>query len=227
MSLKSLLPIFLLAAIMLAGCSASGDPRLIAAFPLAERGSVPQPPPPPVPPAYPQPQAFIYNAHLGIEAWRPSRAVDRAVELAARYSGYLVSSHTWSQEGEERVSLALAVPVYNFDALYADLQGLGVVVSQQVWGEWRAYAPGGGANYSQITLEIAPRRLSLPAVLPDGWSPGRTFASALRISASVFRFLVDAAIWLLVVVAPFALLFLGLRLVIRKLRQEDRQSYRS
>lgn len=219
MLIKSFLPIIFLASLLLAGCSASSAPRLIAAFPLGERGSVPQPPPPPVPPAYPQPpQTFVYHARLALEAWRPSRAASRAEALAHEYGGYLVSSNANYSGGAEHLSVVLAVPVYKLHSLFGDLHDLGIVVGEQVWGEWRTYGPGGGANYSQITLEIAPRRLSLPAILPGGWSPGRTFSSALRISGAIFRFLVNAAIWLLVVVAPFALLFLGLRFVIKRLR---------
>ncbi len=219
MSIKSFLPIIILVSLLLAGCSASGEPRLIAAFPSGDRASIPEPPPPPVPPGFPQPpQTLIYHARMSLEVWRPSRAASRAQALAYEYGGYLVSSNAFDTGGAEHLSVVLAVPVYNFHSLFDDLHDLGIVMGEQVWGEWRVYGPGGGANYSQITLEIAPRRLSLPAVLPDGWSPGRTFTSALRISAAIFRFLVDAAIWMLVVVAPFALLFLGLRFVIKRLR---------
>ncbi len=219
MSIKSFLPIIFLVSLLLAGCSASSAPRLIAAFPLSDRQSFPEPPPPPVPPNYPQPpQTFVYQARLALEAWNPERAASRAEALAHEYGGYLVSSNANYTGAAEHLTVLLAVPVYNFHSLYGDLHDLGKVVGEQAWGEWRTYAPGDGPSYSQITLDIAPRRFGLPAVLPDGWSPGRTFNSALRISGAIFRFLVDAAIWLLVVVAPFALLFLGLRFVIKRLR---------
>jgi hypothetical protein len=211
---------FFLVAVFMAGCSESGAPRLIAAFPLGDQQTFPQPQPPPAPPTYPQPQAFVYYTRLGIEAWHPGRAADRAIELAAGYGGYLVSSHAWRQAGEEHLSLVLAVPVYNFDALYSDIQGLGKVVSAQVWGEWVAYDSGGVPHYSQVTLEIAPRGLNLPAIFPDGWNPGRTFSSALRVSVAIFRTLLDAFIWLVVVAAPFILIFLVVRFVVKKLSRQ-------
>ncbi len=220
MSIKSIMPIILLAAFLLAGCSASSEPRLIAAFPLGEWEPHPQPPQPPVPPAHPQPpQAFVYHARLVLETWRPSRTASRAEALAHQYGGYLVSTNAFYTDGSEHLSVVLVVPVYNFHLLYGDLHDLGIVVGEQVWGEWREYGPGGAANYSQITLDLAPRRIgiSLPAIFPEGWSPLRTFTSALRISGTIFRFVVDAAIWLLVIVAPFVLIVLGLRLVIRRL----------
>jgi hypothetical protein len=204
--------------LLLAGCSAISTPRLIAAYP----SGVKQPPQPPSPSTYPQPtQAFVYHARLEIEAWRPSHAADKAVDLAARYGGYLVSSNAWRTGGKERVSLALAVPLYNFDALYTDLQGLGKVVGEQVWGEWQSdsrYPPGGVPGYSQITLEIASRGMDLRLIFPDGWNPGRTFASAMRVSAAIYRTLLDASIWLLVLIAPLVLIVLGVRFVIQKIR---------
>jgi hypothetical protein len=163
---------FFLVAVFMAGCSESGAPRLIAAFPLGDQQTFPQP------------------------------------------------QHAWRQAGEEHLSLVLAVPVYNFDALYSDIQGLGKVVSAQVWGEWVAYDSGGVPHYSQVTLEIAPRGLNLPAIFPDGWNPGRTFSSALRVSVAIFRTLLDAFIWLVVVAAPFILIFLVVRFVVKKLSRQ-------
>lgn len=219
---RALLPFFILLmlASLLSGCSASGEPRLIAAFPSGDRESYLEPPPPPIPPVYPQPpQTFIYNARLSLEAWFPSRAASRAESLVYGYGGYLVSSGTFYLDNVQHTTLVLEVPVYSFHSLYGDLHDLGLVVGEQILGEWREYTPGGAANYSQITLDITPRRIgiSLPAILPDGWSPLSTLTSALRLSRAIFRTLVDAAIWLLVVLAPFALLFLGLRFVMKRL----------
>ncbi|MGW8250342.1 MAG: hypothetical protein ACWGO1_06845, partial [Anaerolineales bacterium] len=60
--------------------------------------------------------------------------------------------------------------------------------------------------------------LDLRAIFPEGWNPAHTFSSALRFSVVVFRTLLDTAIWLLVLVAPIALLVLGVRYVIKRIR---------
>lgn len=206
----------LLAASLLAGCSASGRPRLIAAFPLGE------PQKPPTLPIYPEPPTqFVYNAHLEIEVWNPSRAASKAEELAYKHGGYMVSSHTRFQDRQEHPVLVLAVPVYSFQALFSDLQGLGKVVDERVWGQWQSYGPGGAPNYSQITVELSGQRFTLPSISLGGWNPGRTFASALRVSAAIFAFMVDSMIWLLVVAAPFALLALGLRALYLRMRKKS------
>ncbi|MBN2550223.1 MAG: hypothetical protein JXB15_13755 [Anaerolineales bacterium] len=52
-----------------------------------------------------------------------------------------------------------------------------------------------------------------------GWNPGRTLRSALGVFLSIFGFLADIIIWLLVVVGPFVLLGWGGMKLARRLRR--------
>lgn len=186
--------------LLLAGCSAGGAPRRIASFPSGA------PQPPAEAPAYQPPGPLVYNASLVMRVWDPQAAAGRAGELAYEYGGYLVGSHSWTQAGEESVSVTLAVPPYSFDALRDELLHLGKLESESVWGERTGYAPGGLPSYSQISVEFRSRTVAWRGIHIGSWDPGRTLARALQVSVAIFGFLADILIWIVVVLGPFVLL---------------------
>jgi hypothetical protein len=201
-------------ALALSACSASArsEPEMIASFP-SQGSTAPQPinPPPPA--------QYVYDASLELDVSNLDRAAGRAEDLAYEYSGYLVSSHSWESTSATHTSLVLAVPAANFDAVYNALSQLGNVVNQHINGEWVSRGPGDGWTvYTQITLLLNDRDTSWPR-LTGGWSPLRTLRSAWDVFVSIFGFLADVVIWLIVVVGPFLVVAYILRRVIKKMRQ--------
>jgi hypothetical protein len=53
---------------------------------------------------------------------------------------------------------------------------------------------------------------------PPAWRPARTLQQAFSVFLSIFGFLTDILIWVVVVVGPFLLIGLGIGLIIRKRR---------
>jgi hypothetical protein len=186
--------------IVLTGCAVGDeDPQLIASYPSTkEIGMYPY---------APQGLVVVYNADLVIEVLNVSRAADKAANLAYEYSGYLVSSQSWYQEGELYTTLVIAVPVIHFEKVHRVLLGLGDLVSERVTGDLEP--PGYGeyewGTFSHITLHLHPKSKVFPSFsLPD-WRPLNTFAKALQVAGAIFGFLLDILIWVGVVAGPFFL----------------------
>jgi len=75
---------------------------------------------------------------------------------------------------------------------------------EQVKGKMRFYE--GRAAFSTLTINLIPD-IPIPAPSPaPGWSPAATLKRAINVLASLGRVVVDAGIWLLVVVGPLALI---------------------
>jgi hypothetical protein len=207
--------IFILScAAILAACSggARNEPEMIASFPSSSTSN-PQPinPPPPA--------QYVYNAYLELEVSNLDRVSDRAIDLAYKYNGYLVNWQTWRSGDTSHVSLVLAVPAANFDTAYNALSQLGDVIGQHISGEWASSRPGDGWNvYSEITVQLNdPDSAWSPQI--GGWSPLRTLSSAWDVFTTIFGFLADVIIWLVVVLGPFLVLAYILYRVIKRLRR--------
>jgi hypothetical protein len=201
-------------ALTLCACSgsAASEPEMIASFPV-QNSSAPQPINPP------QPAQFVYDATLELDVTDLDRAAGRAVDLAYQYSGYLVSSHSWQSGKTSHASLVLAVPAVNFDAAYNALSQLGDLVNQHISGQWVSSRPGDGWEvYSEITLQLNDPDSAWPRLI-GGWSPLHTLQSAWNFFVTIFGFLADVVIWLVVVVGPFLILAWLLRLALKRLRR--------
>ena len=210
MSRRSIITLALgILSILAAACSAAG-PRQIASYPAdSNQGS----------PVYPpDPSQFVYNATLEMEVFDPVTAASRSKELAEAYGGYLVSSQTYHWDNTVRVSVVLAVPANNFEKLRSSLLRLGKLKQEKVSGEWEEWS---WAAFSEVSVIFQPSALAWPK-LPNGYNPGRTFRQAADVFWSVFGFLGDIIIWLLVVVAPFALIAWGGWRLARRLRRSAR-----
>ncbi|MBN1149499.1 MAG: DUF4349 domain-containing protein [Anaerolineales bacterium] len=202
-------PIYLSLAIalLLAGCSNAGGPQMLAAFPRATPIAV-----------YPGQVFIVYNAYIELTVSNVDPAAERAAQMAYDNGGYLSGSQSWYVDGRKNTTLTLAVPTPNFDRLRRDLLSLGNLVSESLSGESttpRYNEP----QYSSITLHLRPGGLALLPIDAPGWDPGRTFQQAFAVFLSIFGFLADIAIWLVVVGGPFILIgWLAWRLI-RRLRR--------
>ncbi len=206
MSRICLLTLFALACLSLAACTAQATPQLIASYPARAGSQVYTPPS----------DQYVYDAYLELDVRSVDTTVARATDLAEDYGGYLERSQTWSVDGKQHASLTLAVPPPYFQALYDRLAALGTPLSTTTRGQWVDVGPG-WAVYSEITLQLHQKGLDWPSVSLGDWRPLRTLQLALGVTGSIFGFLLDVTIWILVVIGPFALLFWGGRALFRRL----------
>jgi hypothetical protein len=202
----------LAAALALAACSGSA-PQLIGAYPKGTTGNV----------APSEALLLVYNAYLTLDVADVDSAAERATQLAYDHGGYLVSSQAWYQDGRKYATLTLAVPVPRFDDLRSALLNLGTLVSETVSGEPKPIRGDDWNTFAHITVQFQPAApmISLPKLPDFGWNPGRTFGQAFGVFFSIFTFLVDALIWITVIVGPFVLMGFGLRAVVRRMRKPN------
>jgi hypothetical protein len=199
-----------LLAFALAACSGSSTPQMIASYPSCGKTN------PPIAPLPPQAQ-LVFNTDMELEVWNPDTSAAKAQELAQQYGGYMTSWDAWQKNDQTYIRLGLAVPAPYYSALYKDLLGLGTLLNQHTSGEWEEGHYGWDV-YSEITVSFQPRAISWPQIkLPfGGWNPFRTFGQAFGVFWSIFGFIVDVLIWVIVVVGPFVLVALGLRALVRR-----------
>jgi hypothetical protein len=203
-SFSSLSLLFLL----MAACSGASQPKLIGSYP-SQGNSESQPVPH---------EQFVYDASIEMEVRNVDSAAERSEERANDYGGYLVGRQSWTQAGEEHIQLVLAVPAPNYEALHRAILDLGTLQSERVSGEWvSSRYSSDWSIYSEITVTFHPRYTARPVVSTTGWNPIRTFERAWQVFVTIFGFVIDILIWVIVLVGPFILIALGLRSVIRKL----------
>jgi hypothetical protein len=206
MSRNRLIVILTLLSLFAAGCA--GMPRQIASYPQEKTIAV-----------YPAVHgSYVYNAYLELEVRRPNSTAERAIELTEDYGGYLSDSQSWWTDGDEQDSLELMVPAINFEGLYEALQRLGTLTSEHVYARWDGSGDGWSV-YSQISLMLRSQTSHWPSISLVSWHPVDTLRQAWEVSTSIFGFLFDLLIWVVVVVGPFVLIGLGVRKLYLKLRQ--------
>jgi hypothetical protein len=206
---------YLIASVFLACCLSActgAQPKLIGAYsspvepkPLAvlpRGGSLPG-------------VQFTYEAWITLKVSQVTSTAERAVDLASLYGGYLEDASSWLQDGRTHITLVLAVPAAGFDALREDLLDLGKLENEQVSSDWTRRDLG-WPYYFHITLTLKPRAAATIAWPQTRWNPGETFRQALDVFLSIFGFLADLLIWVVVVAGPFVLIALGVRLLCRK-----------
>jgi len=186
--------------VMLAACSSPDGPEQIATYPHEA--------PIAVAPRYPD-TSVVYNATLDLEVSNVERAAERAKEIAFDQNGYLVSSQSWYQDGEKHMTIVLAVPAVRFDDVREDLLRLGSVVGEWISSELANKQTETWETYSQITLYLHPKESAFPEISLPKWRPVRTFEKAWDVFVSVFGFLLDIVIWVVVVAGPFVLIGWG------------------
>lgn len=188
-----------LIALSVAACSGSATPQLIAAYPGGSQGSnnvtgpnifIPTPAP--------------CSAFVEIEVPNLEIAAGKASELAASYGAYVTSLQSWTDNHYKLTSLTMVAPQPEFISLRSRLLGLGSPLDNSLLGnpDYSSLA------YCQISLTLAQKTSGLPSI---SWNPIHTLKNALSVSISIFGFLVDALIWIVVILGPFALMALGVR----------------
>ncbi len=202
-----LLILAILLAALLGACS---PPRMIAAYPKVTPIA-----------RYPVPPGNAPHATLQVQVADVDQATQRAAQRVSDYGGYVSSTQSWYTNDGKVVALELVVPATNFERLCQVLLGLGTPL-QQVYSSLPE--PGHyGDPYiapATITLQLHPTPATWPSTVePGGWSPLRTLQRAFGVFMTIFGFLVDILIWILVVVGPFILLGLGARAVMRRMRK--------
>jgi len=205
--------IFILScAAILAACSggARSEPEMIASFPSSSTSN-PQPinPPPP--------DQFVFDAFLELDVSNIRDASGQAIDLAYKYGGTLVSILSWKTGNIAHTKLVLAVPATYFDTTFNALSRLGKVVNQQISGGLVSSGSGEYWNVtSEITLELN-ERASIRTWQIGSWSPLRTLSRAWDVFVTIFGFLADVVIWLVVVLGPFLILAYFLYRAIKRL----------
>ena len=226
---KKWIPILVLV-LTLAACQAREEttPIQIASYPSGGQTQNPQmyAPPRDIPPT----SILVYDAQLALAVWDVEDAFERSLETTADYGGYVSTSNTWYANGEVYAALTFSVPAGNYDRALAAFKRLGKVTSEQISGKlYTAYAGQTGWSYtSYITLNLSPRyeTVQWPSVDVSDTHPMRTFASAFGVLVGILGFLLDVAIWLLVVVGPFVGVGWGVKALWRRNRRmiETRES---
>ncbi len=204
--------LLLLLVVSSAACSSSTGPEQIAAYPNEM--------PIAVAPRYPD-TTVIYNATLDLEASNVERAAERAKEIAFEQNGYLVSSQSWYQDGEKHINIVLAVPAARFEDTRNDLLRLGSVIGEWISSELLHSQGETWETYSQITLYLHPRPVVFPDLSLPEWRPVRTFERAWEVFISIFSFLLDVVIWVVVVAGPFVLIGWGIKLLVQRWRKKN------
>jgi hypothetical protein len=183
----------------LAACGGAATPQLIGSYP--EGGTTYNPPPvtdwsPP-----PQNLYIAYNASLELEVDHPSYAVYSVRSVAEQFGGYLLTSRTWTEGGDEYAEATVAVPVGNFETVKARIESLGDVKSESISGEIRDAGPaylGGAESFSSITVSLKP--------VSWNW---------LKKTGTFFGWVFSGLFWLLVWLTPPFLMLVGLVTCIR------------
>lgn len=199
--------ILLITALTLLATGCAGAPHQIATYPQENTVAV-----------YPSQGGYVYNASLEMEVRHPDSTAERAIQLTQDYGGYLSDSQSWWVDGEEQVSLELMVPAINFEALYAEIQRLGDVTSEHVYARWDGSGDGWSV-YSQINLILHGKPTRWPSIYMGNFHPLDTLRQAWSVSMTIFGFLFDVLIWVVVVLGPFVLIGLGARKLYLKIRQ--------
>lgn len=190
---------------LLTACAASVGPIQVASFPQV------------TPIAKYPPDPILYRSYIEVLVSDVDRAAETAAYRATANNGYLVSSDSWYADGRKVISMELAVPTYNFENLRQDLLSLGQVVNESLSGQPVNPPPyNQPIGYSQITLQLRPADHYVPP--PPAWRPVRTLQQAFSVFLTIFGFLTDILIWVVVVAGPFLLIGLGIGLIIRRRR---------
>ena len=195
--MKKLMLLLTLIVGLFAACSRAGGPEQIAAYPQGT--SIARY-------ARSSEQTLVYNATLDLEVWNVERATERAKEIAFEQDGYLVSAQSWYRDGEKHTNIVLAIPSYQFDRARDDLLRLGHLTGEWISSDLVSHGDAAQDIYAQITIYLQPQELVIPEISLPKWRQVRTFERAWSVFVSIFSFLLDVIIWVLVVAGPFALI---------------------
>jgi hypothetical protein len=162
--------------------------------------------------------------YIEIEVPDTDAALQRATDLAYAYDGFVLSPQFWTTAGGRHISLQISVPDYQGERLVNELLQLGNVYRNQQTSRQNGPIPNGCPRCQRRT-EIS---LQLDSIVPyynpplinwGSWRPVDTIQRAWQVFVAIFSFLADAAIWIIVVVGPFALIVWGVIALIRRIQR--------
>jgi hypothetical protein len=79
---------------------------------------------------------IIKNASIAVIVMETDRSVDRAVQVAVDYGGYIISQRVWDgSNGYRYATMTMAVPVDQFEVAMRSLRTLGVVTNETASGQ--------------------------------------------------------------------------------------------
>ena len=203
---KNYILMSMLLVVLLTACSRAGAPEQIAAYSIEKPIAV-----------YPQPpeSTLIYNATLDIEVSNVERAAERAKQIAFEAGGYLISAQSWYRDGEKHSTVVLAVPVSRFDDVRDDLMRLGKLSGEWISSELVSSGRSTRGQYSQVTVYFHPKESGLPKISWPNFHPLNTIEKAFDVFISIFGFILDILIWVIIVIGPFVLIGLGIKRLIQ------------
>jgi hypothetical protein len=206
---KRLVPIFLAASLLLlSGCTAAGPIRIASAQKSATPIAI-----------YP-PGQIACQATMELEVADADAAAAQAASLTGNFGGYVGDSSVWFYNGQKFASLILVVPGYNFEGLYSALTGLGKLSAEKTLGLTRSTkGKYGYTQYCSISLTLKQPATAFPPPPAPGWDPLQTLQRAFAVFLSIFGFILDILIWVLVVGGPFILIGLAVWWFVRRRRK--------
>ena len=215
--MKMRLTIFSTCVLLLAACSGSDSPQLIAAQPVEEAiATYPNPLPPP--------GQVILNATMELDVAHVDHAADRTKGIAFEHGGYLVKAQSWYQGGEKHTMIILAVPADHFEAAHVELLRLGILVSESISGDLIDRDGSQWMVYSQITVYLRPQVKTTPYFSISKRQPLVTLAKAWDVFLCIFGFILDIFIWFAVVGGPFLLMgWIGVAFIKRRRRNRKQE----
>jgi hypothetical protein len=195
--------------LVLVSCSPGEEPVLIGSYPhISDTLPVEYPPM--------AQTTVVYNAYLELLVSNTDRSAEKVNTIALRNGGYLVSSQAWYQDSRRHFSITIAVPAYNYPSTYRSLLALGKLESERVTGELVSEGYGGWTPYSHISVHLKPRSKPLLSLPSFNWDPMNTLNSAFSVFVSIFGFLLDVLIWIVVVIGPFILIGWGVKAILTR-----------
>lgn len=199
--------ILALCSLLLAACG-GGEPRPIALQPQAQ------------PPAAAPVGQEVRATYVELLVRDSAASAAHAEQIAASFGGHVLSQQGGRDSGGPFVQLTLAVPASRYDEASLALLTLGALIESRGVRSSLPPAPGGPEPTTAITLLLrsagatalteGPALSPAPPPLPPA-RPVQTLQSAWSLLSAIALFLLDIAIWLAVVVGPFALVGGGLR----------------
>ena len=206
--------IILLSALLalLAACSTSPSagpkPIAVAEFPRVTPIAV-----------YPGRPGDIAQAGIQLLVDDPGQAAASAISLAARYGGYLAGQSPWQAGYYPVIVLDLVIPQRSFEDFYREALKLGTPTGEVSWTLSEPAGPVDPTRYLLVNLTLRAR--STAPLLPGdtGWDPGRTLRQAWGVFVSIFGFLVDILIWIVVVAGPFIAIAAAIYFALRRIRR--------
>lgn len=166
---------------------------------------------------YPNQTTIVYRGNMELRVADVDSAAIQFERLVGKYGGFLAGTQSWWIDGDKIIRLELAVPTAYFDSLCNASRAQGVLVSESISSVVINGNPT--SHFSSLTVQLR-SGASLPP-LPDqrGWNPLRTVQRAWQVFLTIFGFLADIIIWVVIVGGPFLLIALGIRSLLQKYRK--------